>query len=143
MKTEVEVLEQIHNSVKTTHWIQRLYAGYQKRRDGSFDESKECHCLAGHINVACDLPAALLVGTQLTEEPEGYELEAMTYRPERAVANRVGRRVWAAIKEHNPRTRATAIEAWNDRRITTREDVLTVVKIALKAAKKDAKKVAA
>ena len=143
MKTEVEVLEQIHKSVKSTHWIKKLYAGF---KPDDPNETKECYCLAGHINVASGLSAAQLAGTQLTKSPEeqgSYGGVFADNNPQRRLANQVGRLMFAAIKEYDPKTRMDSIEGWNDRRRTTREDVLAVVKIALKAAKKDAKKVAA
>lgn len=138
MKTEVEVLEQIHESVKSTHWIKRSYAGFKKE---DTRQRKECYCLAGHINMASGCRPAENSGTHLILPPDPRELYFQ--KPERVLACAVGQRVWAAIKTYEPQTTTREIEGWNDRHKTTREDVLAVVKIALKAAKQDAKKVAA
>jgi hypothetical protein len=135
-------LRQIRDMVASTHWIRGSYkkeAGqwhYDEATDKGTLLDKDCYCLAGLINFACDLSPGTLVGTGLTGIPDRGDVvlpEVTFMDPRRKRARRLGELVIAAINDTRTRSVKT-IEPWNDAKSRRREDIIAVLDRAIEKA---------
>lgn len=110
-------LRTIRKLVVATHWIK----GSLARREGftpTGNPHKVCYCLEGLIRVV----------TKPTPPMLSTSMYAMVPMPTPTRASRDLRAlVWAKIKQLWPHTKAEGIESWNDRAVTQRKDILTVI----------------
>lgn len=97
-------INRIIKQVKNTHWTKSVYH--------SVSYKKDLYCLVGFINKEFGSP------------PFDTSRENDSFNKKRETALRG---VMAAIKLYQPGTRATDIESWNDRRATTKEDIIAVL----------------
>lgn len=126
---ERKLLQKARRLVTGTHWIKGKYSC-------SIDD-KDCWCLVGLLNhvqgvdpnsgaaVALDRDSLLRQKEMIAAGPAYF---TTTDLPRRRIFYTIAK----AIRTASPRTAASSIESWNDRRQTTREDVLKVIDLALK-----------
>ena len=107
-KEDKAVVRRVLQQVKRTHWIQR---SFRKTTNG-----KVCHCLVGHVNVACGVAY-----NRYSNDP---------FSPRYSRGQRRNR-IIAALNYSLGRSTSTALETWNDNPSRTREDVIQLLESVL------------
>lgn len=130
---ERALLKKARRLVTETHWVKQSYC----RADATVP-GKECYCLAGLVNHVLDREpgSGSSIGTtkeQLEKEARFFVevKEDRAWHPADLVRKKLFYAVASAIRKSNPRSRTTSIESWNDRILTTREDVIHILDLAL------------
>lgn len=123
-------LRELRKLVKSTHWIKESYAC---ERDG-----KTCYCLGGMINYLAEVPLATNTD-QYEEMKKAFRDNGDEPRYDEAIVLR--ERIQDAIEKFDPlwsqgtfgmTTRGRPhIESWNDHEERTRDDVVTVLSMAI------------
>lgn len=106
---EKTVLQRIRERVERTDWTKGAYR--------TAEGGKMRYCLVGLVRD--EVPASI--------EPD-KAMQARFYHRR----SRLEHALYAAIKRLQPSTRSASIEAWNDRKLTKRSDVIAVIDEAIK-----------
>ena len=132
-KTDRKLLRRIRDMVAATHWGKGEYFRQGRAADEYYGPDKDTYCLVGFVNKVTGLSVEegdIYLGSDATTLSH-YDSVRDEYVESKMPRSRV--RLIAALKAAIAvkAPRARSIEEFNDRRSTTRKDILEVLDLTL------------
>ncbi len=115
------VVQGIISEIESTHWVQRFYR-FTFRKTKDRPEAKVCHCLVGHVNVACGIKNQW---TSSGKNTKNAQRERIIHALNLGISRK---EFWVTNFWSNGFGPASAIENFNDHHSTDKKKVVRLLK---------------